>query len=155
MGMTGSEPTLNVDGFLRSCCLRWSRTGRQKRGLSKFYPFFCLHSDCCLRCHHQPKYAHQYNQYFSTYDILKGLIFCSSLSRRSRVLFENFARVAKKFPLNVWSNNTVVPGFSVLGFRALPWFRALNTCNQSWVYVSDLPGFSALPGFRVPFCGDG
>ena len=50
---------------------------------------------------------------------------------------------------------TVVPGFSVLGFRALPWFRALNTGNQIWVYVIDLPGFSALPGFRAPFCGDG
>ena len=50
---------------------------------------------------------------------------------------------------------TVVPGFSVLGFRALPWFRALNTSNQTWVYVIDLPGFSALPGFRAPFCGDG
>ena len=50
---------------------------------------------------------------------------------------------------------TVVPGFSVLGFRALPWFRALITGNQIWVYVIDLPGFSALPGFRAPFCGDG
>ena len=50
---------------------------------------------------------------------------------------------------------TVVPGFSVLGFRALPWFRALDTGNQIWVYVTDLPGFSALPGFRAPFCGDG
>ena len=50
---------------------------------------------------------------------------------------------------------TVVPGFSVLGFRALPWFRALITGNQICVYVIDLPGFSALPGFRAPFCGDG
>ena len=39
--------------------------------------------------------------------------------------------------------STVVPGFSVLGFRAL------NTGNQIWVYVIDLPGFRAL------FCGDG
>ena len=28
------------------------------------------------------------------------------------------------------SGSTVVPGFSVLGFRALPWFRALNAGNQ-------------------------
>ena len=52
-------------------------------------------------------------------------------------------------------SGTVVPGFSVLGFRALPWFRALNTGNQIWVYAIDLPGFSALPGYRAPFCGDG
>ena len=51
--------------------------------------------------------------------------------------------------------NTVVPGFRVLGFRTLPWFRALNTGNQIWVYAIDLPGFCALPGFRAPFCGDG
>ena len=38
---------------------------------------------------------------------------------------------------------TVVPGFSVLEFRAL------NTSNQTWVYVID------FPGFRAPFCGDG
>jgi len=46
---------------------------------------------------------------------------------------------------------TVVPGFRVLGFRALPWFRALNTGNQIWVYLIDLPGFSALPVFGAPF----
>ena len=50
---------------------------------------------------------------------------------------------------------TVVPGFSVLGFRELPWFRALNASNQIWFYDIDLPGFSALPGFRAPFYGDG
>ena len=50
---------------------------------------------------------------------------------------------------------TVVPGFSVLGFRALPWFRALNAGNQIWFYTIDLPGFSALPGFKAPFYGDG
>ena len=50
---------------------------------------------------------------------------------------------------------TVVPGFSVLGFRALPGFRALCTGNQIWIYVIDLPGFSALPGFKAPFHGDG
>ena len=44
---------------------------------------------------------------------------------------------------------TVVPGFSVLGFRTLPWFRALNTGNQIWFYVIE------LPGFRAPFCRDG
>ena len=51
--------------------------------------------------------------------------------------------------------NTVVPGFSVLGFRALPGFRALCTGNQIWIYVINLPGFSALPGFKAPFHGDG
>ena len=45
--------------------------------------------------------------------------------------------------------NRVVPGFSVLGFRAL------CTGNQSWIYVIILPGFSALPGFKAPFHGDG
>ena len=50
---------------------------------------------------------------------------------------------------------TVVPGFSVLGFRALPGFRALNAGNQIWFYTIDLPRFSALPGFKAPFNGDG
>ena len=45
--------------------------------------------------------------------------------------------------------NTVVPGFSVLGFRALPGFRVLCTGNQILIYVINLPGFSALPGFKA------
>ena len=49
---------------------------------------------------------------------------------------------------------TVVPGFSVLGFRALPGFRALCTGNQIWIYVINLPGFSALPGFKAHFYGN-
>ena len=49
----------------------------------------------------------------------------------------------------------IVPGFSVLGFRALPEFRALCTGNQIWIYVIILPGFSALPGFKAPFHCDG
>ena len=53
------------------------------------------------------------------------------------------------------SIDTVVPGFSVLGFRALPGFRALCTGNQIWIYVINLPGFRALPGFKAPFHGDG
>ena len=58
---------------------------------------------------------------------------------------------------NNWSTieNTVETGLRNLGYRALPWFRALSTGNQIWFYVIDLPGFSALPGFRAPFCGDG
>lgn len=44
---------------------------------------------------------------------------------------------------------TIVPGFSVLGFRAL------NASNQIWFYFIDLPGLSALPGFKVPFHGNG
>ena len=52
-------------------------------------------------------------------------------------------------------SNTVVPGFSVLGFRAHPGFRVLCTGNQSWIYVIILPGFSALPGFKAPFHVDG
>ena len=44
---------------------------------------------------------------------------------------------------------TVVPGFIVLGFRAL------SAGNQNWFYGLDLPGFSALPGFKAPFYGDG
>ena len=50
---------------------------------------------------------------------------------------------------------TVVPGFSFLGFGALPGFRALCTGNQIWIYVINLPGFSALPEFKAPFHGDG
>ena len=60
-------------------------------------------------------------------------------------------------PSICWNSfkSTVVPGFSVLGFRALPWFKALNAGNQIWFYTIDLPGFSALPGFKAPFYGDG
>ena len=43
---------------------------------------------------------------------------------------------------------TVVPGFSVLRFRALPGFRALCTRYQIWIYVIN------LPGFKAPFHGD-
>ena len=50
--------------------------------------------------------------------------------------------------------STVVPGFSVLGFRALSGFRALCTGNQIWIYVINSPGFSALPGFKAPFHGN-
>ena len=53
------------------------------------------------------------------------------------------------------NSDTVVPGISVLGFRALPGFRALCTGNQIWIYVINLPGFSALPGFKAPFNGNG
>ena len=53
------------------------------------------------------------------------------------------------------TQSTVVPGFSVLGFRALPGFKALNAGNQIWFYAIDLPGSSALPGFKAPFYGDG
>ena len=53
------------------------------------------------------------------------------------------------------TGSTAVSGFSVLGFRALPGFRALCTGNQIWIYVINLPGFSALPGFKAPFYGDG
>ena len=59
------------------------------------------------------------------------------------------------FSVILFCSNTVVPGFSVLGFRALPGFRALCTGNQIWIYVINLPGFSALPGFKAPFHGDG
>ena len=61
---------------------------------------------------------------------------------------------ANSFTL-VTSHYTVVPGFSVLGFRALPGFRALCTRNLIWIYVINLLGFSALPGFKAPFHGDG
>ena len=27
--------------------------------------------------------------------------------------------------------------------------------EQIWFYIMDLPGFSALPGFKAPFYGDG
>ena len=45
--------------------------------------------------------------------------------------------------------STVVPGFSVLGFRAL------CTGSQIWIYAINVPGFSALTGFKAPFHGDG
>ena len=58
------------------------------------------------------------------------------------------------FYSGVFSNTTVVPGFSVLGLRALPGFRALCTRNQIWIYVINVLGFSALSGFKAPFHGD-
>ena len=49
----------------------------------------------------------------------------------------------------VQRDSTVVPGFSVLRFRAL------CTGNQICIYIMNSPGFSALPGFKAPFYGDG
>ena len=46
--------------------------------------------------------------------------------------------------------NTVVPGFRVLGFRALPGFRALNPGDGGWSVHKTLFGFRA-PLFW-PFC---
>ena len=64
--------------------------------------------------------------------------------------------VSEEFDDNVANFiSTVVPGFSVLGFRALPGFRALCTGNQIWIYAINLPGFSALTGFKAPFHSDG
>ena len=45
---------------------------------------------------------------------------------------------------------TVVPGFSVLGFRALPGFRAQNPGDGAWSVHKTLFGFRA-PLFW-PFC---
>ena len=54
------------------------------------------------------------------------------------------------------NGTTVVPGFSVLGFRALPGFRALCTGNQIWIFVINLPGFSACPKhLKAPFHDNG
>ena len=36
---------------------------------------------------------------------------------------------------------TVVPGFSVLGFRALPGFRALKAGDRAWLVHKTLFGF--------------
>ena len=46
--------------------------------------------------------------------------------------------------------STVVPGFRVLGFRALPDFRALNPGDRGWSVHKTLFGFRA-PLFW-PFC---
>ena len=48
------------------------------------------------------------------------------------------------------NTNTVVPGFRVLGFRALPGFRALNPSDGGWSVHKTLFGFRA-PLFW-PFC---
>ena len=44
----------------------------------------------------------------------------------------------------------VVPGFRVLGFRALPGFRALNPGNGGWLVHKTLFGFRAR--LFWPFC---
>ena len=54
-----------------------------------------------------------------------------------------------------WKNkknlvNTVLPGFRVLGFRALPGFRAQNPGDGAWSVHKTLFGFRA-PLFW-PFC---
>ena len=43
----------------------------------------------------------------------------------------------------VIGNSTVVPGFRVVGFRALPGFRALNPGNGGWSVHKTLFGFRA------------
>ena len=46
----------------------------------------------------------------------------------------------------------------VADIRGLTVFSAIavvaSTRNQVQIYVIDLPGFIALPEFRIPFCGD-
>ena len=44
--------------------------------------------------------------------------------------------------------NTVVPGFRVLGFSALPGFRALKACDGAWSVHKTLFGFRA-PLFQL------
>ena len=53
----------------------------------------------------------------------------STLSFLTRRLHEN--RVQVNFSMII--ETKVVPGFSVLGFRALPGFRALCSGNQIWI----------------------
>ena len=54
------------------------------------------------------------------------------------------------FKVNFLETNTVVPGFRVLGFRALPGFRAQNPGYGAWSVHKTLFGFRA-PLFW-PFC---
>ena len=42
-----------------------------------------------------------------------------------------------------WRPNTVVPGFKVFGFRALPGFRAQNPGDRAWSVHKTLFGFRA------------
>ena len=46
-------------------------------------------------------------------------------------------------PKNLGRPNTVVPGFRVLGFRALPGFRAQKAGNGVWSVNKTLFGFRA------------
>ena len=50
-----------------------------------------------------------------------------------------FSNINPTFPLR----NTVVPGFRVLGFSALPGFRALKAGNGAWSVHKTLFGFKA------------
>ena len=58
---------------------------------------------------------------------------------------------------NINQGNTVVPGFRVLGFSALPGFRALNAGDGAWSVHKTLFGFKApilgswLLGSRLAF----
>ena len=47
------------------------------------------------------------------------------------------------FKVNFLETNTVVPGFRVLGFRALPGFRAQNPGYGAWSAHKTLFGFKA------------
>ena len=68
----------------------------------------------------------------------------------------NIARKAMKNSDLPWPTNLgLVYCTVVAGFRAFHGFRALCTRNQIWIYVTNLPRFSPLPGFKAPFYGDG
>ena len=89
------------------------------------------------------------SKYFKFYSLSQTDVRTITILHLSTLIIKN-----GKFADKEVESSTVVPGFSVLGFRALPGFLALCTRNQIWIYVINLPGFSALPGFKAPFHGD-
>ena len=89
------------------------------------------------------------SKYFKFYSLSQTDVRTITILHLSTLIIKN-----GKFADKEVESSTVVPGFSVLGFRALPGFLALCTRNQIWIYVINLPGFSALPGFKAPFHGN-
>ena len=133
-GVQNRNPTFCVPAIFPSVRLErfFDALDQIRSGLS-FWWWWCLQSDNC---------THLFSY------IQRQTTFSGEVRPRS------FKLSAPSTISPYFSAITVVPGFSVLGFRALHGFRALCTGNQIWIYVINSPGFSALPGFKAPFHGN-
>ena len=62
---------------------------------------------------------------------------------QNKLLYQKVSSVTYFVPFLILKRITVVPGFRVLGFSALPGFSALNAGDGAWLVHKTLFGFEA------------